>query len=448
MTEAVSPYDVFTPTKPARLTFVEREGINDRLVNALRTPGKQLVVYGHSGSGKTTLLVNKLHQLYDHHITTRCVSGLTFGQLVGDAFDQLGACYRSETTSEVGYQVSGEVCAEYHGAKAKIGATKSARSTQKRQSVLSPQITPQTLGRFLGAAGCCWVLEDFHKIDSSEKPKLSQTMKVFMDLADEYPALKIIALGAAGTARQVIDYDKELSNRVSEIQVPLMNTAELTAIVTKGEGLLNFSISPSTRDEIVKYSNGLAAVGHSLCLNICHSCGIEERLAVPIEVRDEKLGRAIKLFVEDASDTLKSNFDRALRIKKKSKYDNCRLVLRALLNSTQDGATRPELLKSIRGTVHDYPAGNLSYFLDQLQGPDRGSMVRYDSASGRFSFRDPLHRSYGLVVLGEGIGSRSRNNSLIGSDRIHARILELINTTVKEFSAKYIAEAIDEEEAS
>ena len=49
--------DVFTPTKPAILTFVEGEYLNAQLVDALRTPGKQLVVYGHSGSGKTTLLL-------------------------------------------------------------------------------------------------------------------------------------------------------------------------------------------------------------------------------------------------------------------------------------------------------------------------------------------------------------------------------------------------------
>jgi Flp pilus assembly CpaF family ATPase len=54
--------DVFTPTTPARLAFVERSSINNKLVNALRTPGKQIVVYGYSGSGKTTLLENKLHQ--------------------------------------------------------------------------------------------------------------------------------------------------------------------------------------------------------------------------------------------------------------------------------------------------------------------------------------------------------------------------------------------------
>jgi ABC-type lipoprotein export system ATPase subunit len=68
--------DVFTPTTPARVAFVERNTVNDRLVNALTTPGKQIVVYGHSGSGKTTLLVNKLNQVYEQHLTTRCMKGM------------------------------------------------------------------------------------------------------------------------------------------------------------------------------------------------------------------------------------------------------------------------------------------------------------------------------------------------------------------------------------
>ena len=107
--------EVFTPTTPARLTFVERDNINDRLVNALRTPGKQIVVYGHSGSGKTTLLVNKLQQLYEAHIVTRCTSGLSFDQVLLDAFWQVGAFYEdgrmSQRTREVGATIRGEYLA-------------------------------------------------------------------------------------------------------------------------------------------------------------------------------------------------------------------------------------------------------------------------------------------------------------------------------------------------
>jgi hypothetical protein len=36
--------EVFTPTTPARSTFVERQVLNEQLVDSLRTPGKQVVV--------------------------------------------------------------------------------------------------------------------------------------------------------------------------------------------------------------------------------------------------------------------------------------------------------------------------------------------------------------------------------------------------------------------
>jgi len=91
--------DVFTPTKPAILTFVERDAINVRLFDAITTPGKQLVVYGQSGSGKTTLLLNKLFQTHENHLTTRCMVGLTYDQLIIDAFDQLAPFYDAQRTS-------------------------------------------------------------------------------------------------------------------------------------------------------------------------------------------------------------------------------------------------------------------------------------------------------------------------------------------------------------
>lgn len=391
--------DVFTPTKPARATFVERETINDKLVDALRTPGKQIVVYGHSGSGKTTLLVNKLHQTYENHITTRCTSEMTFAQLLLNSFDQLNVFAEVERVEKITRHFSSSASAEYAAIKAQITAAFADESQTKKQRALPLQLTPQTLAKFLGEARCCWVLEDFHKIEHTEKRKLSQIMKLFMDMADDYNDLKIIAIGAVDTARQVIEYDSEMRNRVSEIHVPLMTASEIEEIIDKGEKLLNFAILRDAKQGIVRYSNGLASVCHQLCLNICFAAEIYSTLPEVAHVTASELQRALQMYISDASDTLKSAFDKALRQKRKGRFDNCRLILQALSQCDQEGAVHATLLGHIRKKHPDYPAGNLTQYLKELQTPERGALVRYDSASSRFSFSDPVYRVFAMSVF-------------------------------------------------
>ncbi|WP_157197868.1 MULTISPECIES: ATP-binding protein [Methylomonas] len=304
--------EVFTPTIPARLAFVERETINQKLVNALRTPGKQIVVYGYSGSGKTTLLVNKLHQLYEDHITSRCMQGLTFEQLVLDAFDQLAPFYTSETGEIKKNGIDIKLSSDYSVIKGQIRLINNQDNSVKAQRILPPQLTPQSLARFMGKAKCCWVLEDFHKIDECERTKLSQIMKIFMDMADEYSTLKVIAIGAVDTARQVIEYDSEMRNRVSEIHVPLMNSDEIEEIITRGCQLLNLEFEKKLKTDISNYANGLASVCHHLCLNICTTQDINNTLDVRREITGSELDGAVKLYLEEASDTLKKNLRKSV----------------------------------------------------------------------------------------------------------------------------------------
>ncbi len=159
--------------------------------------------------------------------------------------------------------------AEYLGIKAKIGGTSSDESQRKQQRIVPPQLTAQRLATFIGQAGCCRVLEDFHKMPAAEKTKLSQLMKVFMDMAVEFPRLKIVAIGAVNTARQIVDYDAEMANRVAEIPVQLMTRPELAIILAKGEQHLNISVSAEVKGGISHYCDGLASVCHQLALNAC-----------------------------------------------------------------------------------------------------------------------------------------------------------------------------------
>lgn len=390
--------DVFTPTKPARIAFVERASVNDRLVNSLTTPGKQIVVYGHSGTGKTTLLVNKLTQLYERHITTRCMKGLKFEQLLLDAFDQLAPFYTQERQKVIKTTTGVDLGATYQMLQAKISSSASTDSSEKQARLLPPQLTAQALGRFLGAQEACWVLEDFHKIDETEKEKLSQLMKVFMDLSDDYPDLKIIALGAVDTARQVVDYDSEMRNRVAEIHVSLMTEQEIAAIIIKGEAVLNIRFTQDIKSLVARHSNGLASVCHHLCLNMCNAAGITETIkGEPFNLTREHCEHAVKTYVDEASDSIKSAFDKALKQRRKTQYANAYLILDALSSLNESGAARSDIHTRIRRTEAKYPEANLKYLLPKLCTIEYGGILRFDSNSGLYSFSDPIYRAYALA---------------------------------------------------
>lgn len=426
MKEKFSVSEVFTPTSPARLTFVERDSINNRLVNALKTPGKQIIVYGHSGSGKTTLLINKLHQLYENHVTTRCIKGLTFDHIIIDAFNQLEPYYISEHSETNKTTIGMKLHAKYMQIKSEVNAQKERETQSIIQRYLPPQLTPQALASLIGEVNGCWVLEDFHKIEDSEKEKLSQVMKVFMDMSDEYKDLKMIAIGAVGTARQVIQYDPEMQNRVSEILVPLMTEDELIGIIQKGDQYLNIKIPSKVARAIVYYSNGLAAVCHSLCLNICYCADISETVSPRYTVEKGIIDDALSLYLEDASDTLKSSFEKAFKMGTQRKYPNSHIILTALSQCPQEGASRSEIFKMIMQEEESYPQGNLTNYLEKLQQNNFGNIIRYDENSGKYYFSNPLYRAFCQVYF------RSKQKKDIASTlEFNEEALDIIKEEIK-----------------
>ena len=312
--------------------------------------------------------------------------------------------------------------------QAKLSAQTSTDLSEKQARILPPQLTPQALGRFLGAQQACWVLEDFHKIDESEKEKLSQLMKVFMDLSDDYPELKIIALGAVDTARQVVDYDHEMRNRVAEVHVSLMTEQEIAAIIVKGEHALNIRFNPEIKRLVSKHSNGLASVCHHLCLNMCNAAGIvETREGTATELTRQNCEHAVKTYVEEASDSIKSAFDKALKQRRKTQYDNARLILEALSSLDDLGTARTEIHKRIQRTSPKYPETNLKYLLPKLCTLEYGGILRYDSNSGHYSFADPIYRAYALAQF------QSGNSQLPigGSDDFDQTLLRLLTEKIK-----------------
>ncbi|KRH99929.1 hypothetical protein AO057_01990 [Curvibacter sp. PAE-UM] len=351
--------------------------------------------------------------------------GLTFDQLILDAFDQLSPFYVSEASQAEKVTNTVELSASYQLIASKLAGSTTQESGEIYKRILPPQLTPQNLARFIGAANCCWVLEDFHKIDDAEKPRLSQLMKVFMDMSDDFPALKIIALGAVDTARQVVDYDGEMKNRIAEIRVDLMEPSEIREIIRKGESALNITFSTGVKDSIVSYSSGLASVCHHLCLNLCDAAGITQTSATPVPIPADALKEALKLYVQEASDSIKSAFDKALKEERKNKFDNARIILKALCKVGEDGLARASLLQSIRKTHPNYPNSNLEYFLHKLQLDDYGALIRFSPMSNCYSYADPFYKVFGMVLFEEKMGHRQSETLSTELEKLLRQFLEL-----------------------
>jgi energy-coupling factor transporter ATP-binding protein EcfA2 len=450
--------NVFTPTLPAKLTFVDRNEINERVVDAIRQPGKQIVVYGHTGSGKTTLLLNKLNQLYGNHITSRCTENITVEQLKLDAFDKLNSFYTSEITTKKTKKLSTDIGSEYSAIKAIIKTEISSENGSKIQKLVPPQLTAQRLAEFLGAANCCWVIEDFHKTKENEKEELSQIIKVFMDTASDYPEVKIIAIGAVGTAREVVGYDKEMQNRVAEIYVPLMNTIELMEIMNKGENYLNIRIKKEVKDRIVDLANGLGAVCHQLCLNMCVLEQINESVDTPHYFKETNLDQAVEKYLNEQSDSFKAIFENAIKVKRKGgKFENGKLLLTALSMIENEFSNHNEILTEIHKIDSKYPASNLTSYLKRLTSAEKDEILRYDEKSGKYSFSNPFLKVYSRMLLqkeslqkiqkGHSINNFNINNSnlVIGTSNVIIQQNSFVNKVniVDDFNRKVDRQFLD-----
>lgn len=389
--------DVFTPSSAAILTFVERPDLITQLEKSLLIPGMQIILYGHSGGGKTTLIENILKRKSIQFISSNCMLNTTIDELLLDAFDKLSPFYTSEIQKSSSSTISAEAKSSYLSIKSLIKGEIKKEFQETRSRILPIQLTPQRLAEFLGAADILWKIEDFHKVEISERQKLSQILKIFVDTANRFKKVKIIAIGAVGTAREIINYDSELINRIAEVSVPLMTPKELESIVTKGEKLLNIEFNKSTHKEIIKFSNSLAAICHQLCFSMCYNNGFIKSQHQRKLIRVDKLQPAVIDYLKQNSDSFKEIYDRAIRKSDDRMFDNPKLVIEAFCNIQKEELSRTDI-GNYKGLKKIYK-GELHNFLQCLTSSEFGEILRFDSNSGKYYFSNPFFKAYAIMRL-------------------------------------------------
>ena len=389
-----SIYKVFTPTEPAKLTFVERPYLNTQLENALQTPGKLLIVYGHSKSGKTTLVRHKVQHYFDQFIATPCASNTTFQHILEDAFDQLNEYFVDEKSSSRNLGSVGTFGGKFGPIELSWQNDQRKGKGQKQKRIIEPVKSSRRLAEALKKAKVCWIIEDFHKVVPEEKKVLTDNLKIFFDLQ-----AKVIALGAVNTARQVLIINQEMQGRVAEIHVPLLLDEELFHIISKGEKLLNLEIEPQIKQKIIQYSGGLASICHELCLNLVQARKIEKTLARKGKLSESDFDEAIGMYLGNISDTLKHSYDLAIRLEDGKKKPYPTEIIKSLLQLENDEVYLSEIIDQIKLKSGYKNQKLIQQYVHEMTTEKRASVLRHDETSNKYIFNDPFFVSYAFSRL-------------------------------------------------
>lgn len=414
--------DVFTPSCEPRVIFVERpDEVHNPLLDALRTPGKQVVVFGVSGSGKSSLVEHVLRRTHSSHVTTTCknfsADEVTFKDLLDDALDQLAAMSTSSTSATDERTREGEARGGFSlpivgKLILRISESRTSKKTYEHSPIAPAQRTPRKLFDHLHDLDACWVLDDFDCLPENVRQEAATALKSFNVFASKKGSssrTKCVVVGSSRHSDEMLSFETSMQSRIGEVPVPLMGDDEILRIMDEGELHLGVSLLDDVKVAILKLSGGLASVCHQLCLTMCQMAGVEttrppDELA-EFDIHD--LQQAKNAYLAHSPQRVRAQLKEILGENPRNAYRNAQLVLGALCSYGPHGATSDELLDGIRTSTKDYPRANLTVYLERLVNHDEGILV-LDDLTDRYSFRDPILGSLlraELLEFGPGVAA-------------------------------------------
>ena len=379
--------EVFTPSKAAEINYVERFEIDAQLSSEMSTPGKQIIVFGDSGSGKTSSVRNLLTKDNLKFIKTHCESSTTFEQLILNAFDELNIFVVSGKSHKLSSTFKGDLAVEYKKIKASIGEEYASEDSKTYSRLLPPQLTPQKLAKFMGEGEIVWLIEDFHKVSPSEKIRIADVIKIFVDNANDYPISKIICIGACQSAHELIQLDPNLQTRVSEVSVPLLDDDEIKKIIINGFKFLNIVPSEELVAKLVYYSDNIGAFAHQMCMDICKGEGIETTSFKKHKIDESTFHYAIEGFIKRSADTFKSIYEAA------TQNELGWYILTTFSRNAKKELSLKEIHKRVNKGKGTFDTSIITKKLEELMGPSF-NIVNYNSNSKKYSLSNPFWHRY------------------------------------------------------
>jgi len=390
----LTPEEVFTPASPAvdSIVYTHRRKSELTFRKILQERGTQCLIFGDSAIGKTSFVLTELRQRKINHIRIQCTNKMTWNNISQEILRTLEEGIATKKTStETG---KGEVSLNVYIAKFKAGAD----SVDATESELGgdigtvPHITDILLRKKVNL-----IIDDFEKINSkSTKAAISNLAKSLSDSSRSRQSPRLIVIGIADTADDLIEGDMSIGSRLYSLNLPRMHTEELAQILSKGFTELKIDIPRRISREVSKLLGGFPKYAHAIGLELSRSF-----LSADKKKDFGSIFRtAMDSFLDRYCAHVKAIYNKATVIRGKPKQEYFLIIKGLAQCGLYDGFSLDEAHDSLKDYIRDQFSGEktipqidrtkLRNYIRILSSDARGKIFIKSSRRGLYHYKEPL----------------------------------------------------------
>ncbi len=286
--QAVSPNEVFTPTRPraGRRTLVGRDVELARILDGILDDQAHVVLYSERGRGKTSLSNLAIERLRRRGaIVARCAceAETTFDTMIRTLVRDLPRSILAQ----------GEAGPDDEGCEAILPP----RTIRPADVAAIPEALTADLTVF--------VVDEFDRVSDVEtRTRLADTIKL---LSDRGLRLTFMVVGVSDTLEQIIGQHPSIQRNIVGVHLPLLRDDEIADMLTKGGRQAGIAFTPESTRVVQGVARGMPYMAQLLGLRIAQSA-LRHADEDETPVRDADVLGAVERLLDEATSTVTNTY--------------------------------------------------------------------------------------------------------------------------------------------